>query len=51
LRFNQIGGAAVSVFAAPRKREGRKEDPSILIEAFKESFAVHYNAIDRLITG
>jgi hypothetical protein len=33
--FSQIGGAAVSVFAAPRNRVGRKEDPSILIEVLR----------------
>jgi len=35
-RFSHIGGAAGSVFAAPRKREGRNEDPSILVEVQKE---------------
>jgi hypothetical protein len=31
LLLNQVGGAAVSVFVAPRKREGRKEEPIIVV--------------------
>lgn len=46
LRFSQMGGEAVSVFAPPRKREGRKEDPSILVVVDKECVAGLYKAID-----
>jgi hypothetical protein len=51
LRFSQLGGTAFSVLAAPRNREGRKEDPSILEEGFEGSPAGHYRAIDKFRTG
>jgi hypothetical protein len=49
LFFSQEGGALGSVLGAPRKREGRKEEPSILIEGIQEANV--YKAIDKPTAG